>query len=1691
MARYGWVVNVERCNYLDADAKGMVFNVNLGRPWAEDQEPLNPRGPKFQEAGKKLGDLLFPWSWKDPRWTFLARDATGVWKLVAAQQVPGTSREIAQNEAESLQLAVRKEVEETCDRCEYPFSQEMEDFWAEKAVSHVHALAPLTHWPALVSEKVLHLSFFLVIDPAALGAATHVAAFPEFDIEPTDLLGKEIRLKNTAPAKPKTELTNKNKVEIVAEYDAAAVAFHCLAAAVAEVKFNQGAATLSQGLATAGAIRNSVQEELLPARLLRVWAEEPKLRDKVVELVKDADVRDGLAASLWSALGTGREPREGAENILELFLKPHQGEAARIVRNCLGKFMPSPVQATKALIDSVVVLVGARYPADSWIESDRKRWLLQVNHFKYLDDVLEKREPNKVWNEADRKRWPLRDDDIRYVEARLTENLTFTDAWLSVAEMVLGQETGLEIYGPWLAHAVDDELSKKTELRDDWAKIKVELLRPRGVRADVMQRGRGSGISSAQWKEAKSIARSIEPDKLAELAVKATGSLLKATLAHIEAVVDKAAYAALQPTLEPIVAEAVTEWAKHMHASTQRSRNRPRDRGIRIQFSRPSSGGNTELQQLRGYAVALCAGVRTDEAQPWMTDTSRAAWLTDTALRYQGAAGKPDWLDTKSGTGTAWMHETVGATENDGEVVVNVEFEGAPLAAPLSGDDDAIPYEPGKDGFKSIDLAWRKSDGALPLMGFGMLYKAATAALDNAGGVVEGKFRREVEKPDGTKAKLFAELATAGTLAEFVKADGALQYRSSEPAGAPVAINEPDKSLYELSEETQAHAWQHSEQLDRPPKMVALLSHDSTHFPQAKGSCEVRFKPPRAHFAFIERWLNTDRILIENGKKEHVSDTRLKKYSSVQIGQFIERFRERTDQGLALLSPAYHPAVAALGIEVQTIGDRKTQVVPFERLEDATLDPAEFELRIAVKAVSGGAIDLSFDKVTSAATLTIPPGRFAAVRVYSLVSAEHFEDGDLASRRYADGIQLPTVSGFENWCAFGPSEYWFEATPDWRDSDFDYQKNPPAATMVALVGPHEKDSSDGKIVFLTSPNLLTGQIKFTDAPWVNWVKGLYVQRHDWHWTGYPVDFPGLDEPLDKWLPSLAGVESFREILEVKLSTSFDAKGRWRLGPDGEDREEIFFRHELVAGRRPARYVAVFARPMIRFRRWLDPKLGMSGPASLERRIWGGGLLVAGRTESGTAERLPVPVLRYSIPLTATYGALESPDSELPREANGALLVFDEAILRTDELARLGGVGDVLEVDLVETRVAGVPEVGPNPIMHGVKDPRTDGKPLGLRVKAPIGLTFDIGSNAKVTQTAVIVQPENAGGRWILAKVSVRRAVLPETELGTRVAQSTPPDPPNPAIKAWYALENRLEGDDAIPPDVVIDTNSGKIPAVNMRIRGTDHSVVMPSAAAQRYVISWHRRRWGEGAPLPTWRCQVLAQERKVGSMTWCTVAKAGGHENEACELPQGYRDAGVYIGIVGEPANTKVMKIRLSDYTDPVWLTFIGSFGQENLGMAHAYIFRRDGNGGLELQLRGGISEELPVLRGLDDSLKDDEDLRWHLVLAFRAAKDVTRGKAGSEGGVLAAAFWKRAGKLRRLPQKQGEVDPDLTGCRAHVITLQRVNALSKVDTETLEGIRTLPLLLDTVFPSQLQNGPVESLMRFLPEYIGPIEIQA
>lgn len=1636
MPGYGWVVSAERCNYVALAGGEKVFNVNLVRPWAEDHVNTDGRGPMLVDANTKLGDLLFPWSWTLVAWRCFGRDAGGAWRSVVAKEVVGTGQSLDEQDVVDLGTAIRAEVTKNSAECEYPFSQTMEDFWTVPMRSHVHALAPLTHWPALVSEKVLKLSFFIAIEPLALAGLTHIVVFPEFDITPTPLLpSAQIRLRPGSPPlaqpQPHQALTGGDKVEVVASYQGD-VAFLGLAASTADAMFKTGKPVLSQGLATQSAIRSSVQNFLLPGQLLRHWLQREFLGTEPPREVLDADVRKGLSRSLWHALGIGREPRPDGENVLELLLEPHQSSEAATLRRTLQGFALTDQAACDAVVAAVATL-----------KSKRAAW------------------GTSPWSNEDQKRWDLRFEDFQRVAEKSGTPL-YTTAWASVAEIVLGQETGLEIYGPWLAALLDATL--RPRLPTIWPAIYQRLLSHGGVRADLLERARSSAISPAQWSAVHAVMALPAFDPAGGgLSDAALQPLVDSTMTNVEIVLGSAnAYASVEMTLRPLVKSVVRDWASQMQDSIRSARRRPRDRGIRLDFTGIADSTGGDFKTLRGYAIAVCGGLASD-VLTWVNDAARAAWVTDTALRYDNG-GTSDWLNVAGDT--AWMHETVGATHNDGEPLLSVEYEGAPLAAPLTDDSDKIDYEPGEDGFKSVELVWRKTARQLPLLGYGMLYKAAITAIDNAGAVVDVGYR--------ASPSILGDLAQPATLADFANETGALHYRSSEPPGAPVAVTLPDRSLYELSEETEAHAYQHRSGVDQPAK-VALLAYDAVLFPKAKRNCVIHFRPPKSHFSFIERWLNTDRVLIEKGLQGLVSDARLAAYSTTELARFIESFRERVaKEGKSPGKvPDYHPAVSALGVEVVSTGYQKAIVLEFDRLKPGSLESANFSLQLEVKSASGGMLDLVGGG--NNATVTLPEGRFACIRVYSLVSARHFTSGTLSSQRFADGIQLPEVNGLAGWCAFGPSEYWFETIPHWDQDDFKQ-----ANAVLSLSGPIEV----GRVA--KSPNLVTATIKFDPAPlWVKWVKGVHAQRHDWHWTGYPVDFPAAEKLLNEWLPSLAGVESFREIVDATLSTWFKAGTQWTLGTDGQD-NEMFFRHELSVGRRPARYVSVFARPMIRFRAWLDPNRLSQGPASLERRIWGAGMLVPGRPELGAGSRLPAPILRHSIPLTATYVSMQP----VTRQANGALLVFDEAIHRTDDLARLGGVGDVLEVDLVETRVSGVPEMGNNPIFHSISGPWSIAHPLKLRVQRPFGLTFDTGTNAKVAQTGLVVSPENASGNWILAKARVRRAVLPETELGSTVESSVAPAGADPAMKSWYALICRNEGDDAVPPDVVLDVGPTGAPGVHILIDGIGKRIVMPQSLGTnvRYLISWHKARWGEGVSSQAWRCQVLLQQRELDRMAWNTIDKVGGYQQQAAEIPQGWRESKVMLGLDLVPQALTARRIRLSDYTDPVWLTFIGSFGQENVGTADAFVLAIDPGGALAFRCREGHTQVVPLLRGLDDSLVDDSDPRCHVVLFFRPAKDVTRGEAGREGGVLAGVFWMRDGILKHLPQAVGDAAPDLIGCLAHILTLQRITALSVNERATLSATKTFPDLLDLVFPQQVP-GPRESIMRFLPEYLGPIPV--
>lgn len=95
--RYGWIVTVERCKYLDA-GNACIFNVNLARPWSDAEVPKDPnaiRGPTLPDANTRIADLLYPWCWNynAAGWRYFGNSAaagqTPVWRKLDGKPVTG------------------------------------------------------------------------------------------------------------------------------------------------------------------------------------------------------------------------------------------------------------------------------------------------------------------------------------------------------------------------------------------------------------------------------------------------------------------------------------------------------------------------------------------------------------------------------------------------------------------------------------------------------------------------------------------------------------------------------------------------------------------------------------------------------------------------------------------------------------------------------------------------------------------------------------------------------------------------------------------------------------------------------------------------------------------------------------------------------------------------------------------------------------------------------------------------------------------------------------------------------------------------------------------------------------------------------------------------------------------------------------------------------------------------------------------------------------------------------------------------------------------------------------------------------------------------------------------------------------------------------------------------------------------
>jgi hypothetical protein len=1664
MGKSGWIVNVERCGYLDSEpgaADASVFNVNLVRPWTEAQAGDDPvRGPKWPGLVAEWGELLFPWRWTPAGvgWQVwgnaAAVGAPPHWKeLKGVSVLPGTRETIDAKELGALRDAVQGEIEKAASACDYPLSQGLEDFWGTESRSLVHSLAPLTHWPARISSEVLQMSWFIAVADPVVAQCREFAILPDFEMKKAPQA--DAKLKPGQPERFTGDLTGRAKTEVVSVYSDPRVAFVCLAASKEGLELRAGTLQLSQGLLSRSAIRAAVWDFLLPIHVLRRWLHVE--RGLKPDVFSDPAVRPSAWHLLWKTLGMGTETGDDRANVVEFLLNEQESGRERDLRAKIQALQPTPAEAGEALLQAAAQLSAT---------------------------AVDARRPD--WTADHRQRWTERLARLQALAAASGADDQFTANWLAETDVVVVDETATEVYGAWLATVLKPVLQGFPTVGTG---LEQRLTAPVRFRGDLWARARAAAISPAQWRSADLLARTLTPGmidgQIPEAAIK---DLTAATLQHLETQlqIPRAggapsgdAYEKLKAAgIEDFVRERVKALAVHLLAQLQGKRPRSRDRGLRLDFSGWDAPDTARQDQsIRGYAVALAAGFVSGGR--WHPDAKKARWLTDTAMRYTKLDGTWDWLSAAdagggaANTGSAWMHETVGSTMSDGERIVSVEYEGVPIATTVTNDKDEVVYDKPDgtegalqkdDGFQAVEFAWRASEQSLPLLGYGLAYKAVATPLDNAGAAVDPVLRSGP-----------AQLTPAPDLGNFAAAGDAKEsfhFRSSEPPGKPVLkhVLDPaktviDAGLYELSGETQAHAYQaaHVEGLQRD---VALLTADTHWFPKTAQHCSFRVEPPGSHFAFIERWINTDRVLVANNQAAHVSDPQFKNVDSRALRDFAQRFRETKEKGVGGTA-SYHPAVRAIGVQVWSPAKSKAVIVPFDPVS-AGLTLSGFALTVDVQAVAAPA-DLDITKDAGGRVVVqVPQGRFVRVRLFSLVP-EKFFASEGTNGRFAEGIQIAPQDAApefaaDKYAAFGPSELWFETLPQWNPALLH------AKATVTLDAPREDAGG------LVSPNLVTARIDFGAEDWAPWVKGVHAQQHEWHWTGYPVEFPRASDDLSKWLPSLAGVESFRKVIDPEFTTGFARPtSTWKIGADASN-GELFHRWELPAGRRPARYGAVFVRPMLRFRRLMNPRVFNDGPVLLERKIWAAGSLIAGRAEAGTYVRLPTPVLRHAIPLTATY----DPEHPRRRDANGVLLVLNEAIRRTDDLAAFGGISDTIELDLVESRVGGLPELGNNPIMHPLRAPAAAA--TGLSLKPAIGLGFDIGRNPKVAQTALVVQPVGGNGQWLLAKARLRRVLLPETELGTLVtSQGTA-----------SRLANRIEGEEVIPPDFAVDVDGPALGELKLAFPGQDTvTVKLPThdPGAFRYVLSWHKGRWGTGEAVPRWRCQALLQEQTPAGLEWRTVNKVSCDQNGGSQVPLAL--SGAECRVEG-PARRQftLRRIRLSDYTDPQWLTFIGSFGSRRPAAYEDLVVTADGAGGVTLQVRPESSAALPALQGLDASLAWHTDPSFHLLLVTRPTSDVTRDRAGPEAGMLVGAYWMRAGKFESLPYEVGAAaEANLDGCCAHILALQRVTALSDEEVKELQKIGTLPQLLAHIFPTQ-ELGARESLARFLPEFIGPIPVE-
>jgi len=279
----------------------------------------------------------------------------------------------------------------------------------------------------------------------------------------------------------------------------------------------------------------------------------------------------------------------------------------------------------------------------------------------------------------------------------------------------------------------------------------------------------------------------------------------------------------------------------------------------------------------------------------------------------------------------------------------------------------------------------------------------------------------------------------------------------------------------------------------------------------------------------------------------------------------------------------------------------------------------------------------------------------------------------------------------------------------------------------------------------------------------------------------------------------------------------------------------------------------------------------------------------------------------------------------------------------------------------------------------------------------------------------------------------------------------------------------------------------------------------PSGDDTRLMVSWHKGWWSAAGA--TWRAQLLVQRRRPGDMEWVGINKVSAEGQERDWDPsEGFGTLRLTVEFasadeIDGQRLPRALALPVSDYTEPVQVSFIGSFGTESLGRADEYfLVAQTSNAEARTELVLGGIRDLPHLTpppSGDQEWEPKAPVTFQLLLVFRPLASVTRGDIDVSSGALVGVYRPKpnegAEPVFEPMSFRGALPPeDLEGCWGYLLSFQRITAVSTRSGDERANLNSWEAILGAVFPT---HGPSadptlrESLVRPLPEYLGPVEV--